>query len=362
MWTGRLIGGIIFLSLAPSQVALATLPSCLVGRFLVLDGKPFLPEQGDAGIEVVTLAPSSPDVLVSLASGCPPRPAKIRQTGAVVRLAAHWRQCNGAATDARLLVIMPPDCSTMAGTFTARHPKVRRSFNAPRSRCGDGFLDVARGEQCDIGHDCRAAVCTVECACYSTPPATVASTSTTSTTALSLTSTTTTTATTSTAPTTTVTTTTSTTTTATTTTTLPAPPCSPDDPALTWSVTGGTSDVPNGWGGSYSCQVQPTSAACMAGQCTCSDSAGYLGVNFSVDTSATPARFIASFLPYSNGGCSPCQIRDACTNTAESAATITSTTNGYTASGSFNEYMCGCGFGGITPRFGFNFSATATCP
>ena len=120
--------------------------------------------------------------------------------------------------------------------------------------------------------------------------------------------------------------------------------------------------MPNGWGGSYSCQVQPTSAACMAGQCTCGDSAGYLGVNFSVNTSATPARFIAQFLPYSSGGCSPCQILEACTNTPESAAPITTTMNGYAASASFNEYMCGCGFGGITPRFGFSFSATVTCP
>src|SRR5262245_14852758 len=98
------VSGVIFLSLTASHVApAAPTPSCIVGRFLVLDGGPFFPGQSASGIDVITFAPSAMDMLVSLASGCPPQSVTIRQTGAAIRVATRWQGCDGA----RLHAVMP---------------------------------------------------------------------------------------------------------------------------------------------------------------------------------------------------------------------------------------------------------------
>src|SRR5207249_3004973 len=96
-------------------------------------------------------------------------------------------------------------CSIMAGTLIARKLKFRRHFAARLSICGDGILDIARGEQCEGSIGCSPGEVCTGCVC-------VANQGTTTTTSYRPSSTTASTTTTSQAPTTTTTSTTTTTT------------------------------------------------------------------------------------------------------------------------------------------------------
>ena len=94
------------------------------------------------------------------------------------RVVGTWGSC-GSLDGVRLRALMTPACNAMDGVLRAtRHVPLR--FFATRSRCGDGIVDVAGGEQCDASQGCTPpATCTRDCRCKAPPRLPSATTTTT---------------------------------------------------------------------------------------------------------------------------------------------------------------------------------------
>ncbi len=138
----------------PIEAQSAKRPTCSPGRFLLDGGAPLLPSGVMPTPEAVTLAGSG---AVSVASGCSPtRKVKLRRMGKKTALRARWPKgaCAGASRAVRLVATIDPTCASMRGKLTGS--KLRRTFRATRSACGDGILDRDGLENCEPPGPCDA--------------------------------------------------------------------------------------------------------------------------------------------------------------------------------------------------------------
>ena len=133
-------------------------PPCAGVRFLV--APPLV--AGDAlSFDAVVIDAASG---VTVASGCPTTPARVTSRRRTSTVRARWAAC-GTLHDVRLTAkLADATCTTLVGAFSAKGTK-RRRFTATASVCGDGWLDVAAGEQCESAADCPGGEECVECTC-----------------------------------------------------------------------------------------------------------------------------------------------------------------------------------------------------
>jgi hypothetical protein len=134
--------------------------ACRSGRYFVT-GAPVIP--GAPGVEADTLVVDG--TKVSLDSGCAVTGARVKPGKKFTALQVTWRSCRGVVGKATLSAkIDAATCSHLTGTFKAkkdRKKKLKRTFSALRSACGDGTVDPANGEACEPGpNPACAADCT----------------------------------------------------------------------------------------------------------------------------------------------------------------------------------------------------------
>jgi hypothetical protein len=103
-------------------------------------------------------------------SGCALAAGKVKASkkGTIVR--GKWSLC-GTAKRVRLKgVIASPACDTMNGKVRAKR-RPATTFQAVRSRCGDGRFDMVGGEGCD-GTGCSTGQTCAACTCVAAPTTT----------------------------------------------------------------------------------------------------------------------------------------------------------------------------------------------
>jgi cysteine-rich repeat protein len=135
-------------------------------------------------------ADSAPDPVILSIQGkqvgighCTARAASVKASKKGTTVVATWKACDAALKKVHLTAKLPPDCSTLTGSVSAKKvPK--ESFSATRSNCGDGVVDAGRGESCDGSQGCSEGetTCGSDCACHVNTTTTVPSVSTTVTT------------------------------------------------------------------------------------------------------------------------------------------------------------------------------------
>jgi hypothetical protein len=142
---------------------------CPPGRFMVTSGGPLVVGASLTDLDAIVIDGSR----IGTDSGCALAAGKVKASkkGTIVR--GKWSLC-GTSKRVRLKgVIASPACDTMSGKVRAkRRPPV--AFQAVRSRCGDGRLDAAGGEQCDGATGCGAgqSCVTDTCTCSTAPTTT----------------------------------------------------------------------------------------------------------------------------------------------------------------------------------------------
>jgi len=143
MRVALLAGTVLAGALVGPRAAVAKLPPCPGGDYLVLDG-PIL-AGGDA---------SQPDRIlvagrmVSIASHCAAMRSRVRATRLGTKITTRFPLCTGVGR-AVMKGIITESCHTFTGSirFTALH--LVKPLVAHLSYCGDGIWDAARGEECD---------------------------------------------------------------------------------------------------------------------------------------------------------------------------------------------------------------------
>ena len=167
-----LAGPMLLPSWVPARPKSLAFAMCPPGRFLVLD--PLLP-QASAGAVVIS------GNSISIGTACPPVTAKLHGTKrGQVKVAGVWAACAGVVGKASLKGTLQADCNSLNGTFAVSKAKIRKSFTAHRSTCGDGVVDRDGNEQCDGGAGCDADQhCTDGCVCLRDGETTTTSTTTT---------------------------------------------------------------------------------------------------------------------------------------------------------------------------------------
>jgi hypothetical protein len=144
---------------------------CRDGRFLVPSGD-------------LLVGPGRPLVLeearLSIGSVCPEAAAKVKRARRKTMVRARWEPCGGYESPVRLRATIDAECATMRGRLLARRPKLKAKFTAQRSRCGDGVVDEAAGEECEGAGGCATGPC-ASCACPTTTSTSTSVTTTTST-------------------------------------------------------------------------------------------------------------------------------------------------------------------------------------
>lgn len=145
--------------------------SCPPGRFLVDSLLPL------ASTEPVVISGKS----ISIGTACPPVTAKLKGTKrGQVKVTVVWAACAGVAGKASLNAVLQADCNSLSGTFVARKAKIRKTFTARRSSCGDGVVDRDGNEECDGASGCDSdRHCADGCVCLGVGETTTTSTSTT---------------------------------------------------------------------------------------------------------------------------------------------------------------------------------------
>jgi hypothetical protein len=121
--------------------------ACPPGRYLLAAGE-------DPLVAVEAVTPDAvvvgDDGTVAIASGCPPAVARLKTTRKGTRVKARWAKdaCQPLAGRPRLAGRFDAACERLDGRFRAK--KVKRAVVARRSACGDGVIDLAGGETCDL--------------------------------------------------------------------------------------------------------------------------------------------------------------------------------------------------------------------
>ena len=147
-------------------------PACPAARYVVR-GAPLIPAAPSALYAVVVQ-----DQEVGIDSDCPLSKGRVTPTTQGTQVFGKWASC-GPLEGVRLRALTEAVCNGMVGVLRARRYPARR-FVATRSRCGDGIVDVAGGEQCDASQGCTPpATCTRDCRCKAPPRVPLATTTTT---------------------------------------------------------------------------------------------------------------------------------------------------------------------------------------
>jgi hypothetical protein len=136
---------------------------CPSARYLVR-GATLIPTGEPPAVDAVVVE----DHDVGIDSGCSLSRGRVTPTIHGTRVVGTWGSC-GSLDGVRLRALTTPACNAMDGVVRAKgHPPLR--FFATRSRCGDGIVDVAGGEQCDASQGCTPpTTCTRDCRCKAPP-------------------------------------------------------------------------------------------------------------------------------------------------------------------------------------------------
>ena len=134
--------------------------ACPGGQFTV-EGEPLITRAATVLPDTILLVGDE----VSIASGCAPVTAHMKQARRGMRLRASWRSCGSLEGRVRLRAHIDRACGRMTGVVRARRAGLHVHFHATRvAACGNGVLEG--DEQCDDSNtaagDCCAATCRVE--------------------------------------------------------------------------------------------------------------------------------------------------------------------------------------------------------
>ena len=130
---------------------------CPGGRYIVTGG-PLV--DGDPAVEALVIGSQA-----SLGNACNPVHAKLKATKKGTNVTALWPSCTGLKGKAKLTGKLDTTCTTFSGKLIAKKSKLKKTFTAQASRCGDNVVDSGNSEECD-GNPCAGgAPCTAECTC-----------------------------------------------------------------------------------------------------------------------------------------------------------------------------------------------------
>src|SRR5437867_229044 len=133
---------------------------CPSGRYLVLN-ESLLPADASSSDEAVVVGGTA----ISIGDACRAVPVKLWLSKSGTKVRARWKDCASLQGKLRLRATIDPTCSVMAGTLIARKLRFTKHFAARLSICGDGILDIARGEQCDGSIGCGPGEVCTGCVC-----------------------------------------------------------------------------------------------------------------------------------------------------------------------------------------------------
>jgi cysteine-rich repeat protein len=134
----------LVLSTLPASAKKPTRSAC-TGRYLVGGGKaPLIEGAGTPDVDVVVVSASG----VRIGSGCGLAPARMSPLRNGWKVRAEWPVCGGFRK-VRLEATISADCNLLRGRLKAKTARMRKSFAATMSRCGDGTVDAEMGEHCE---------------------------------------------------------------------------------------------------------------------------------------------------------------------------------------------------------------------
>src|SRR5207249_6720135 len=137
---------------------------CPPGRYFV-SNESLLPADASSSHQAVVVGGTA----ISIGDACRAVPVKLWLSKSGTKIRARWKGCAGLQGRVRLRATIDPTCSIMAGTLIARKSRFTRYFAARLSICGDGILDIARGEQCDGSIGCGPGEVCTGCVCLANP-------------------------------------------------------------------------------------------------------------------------------------------------------------------------------------------------
>jgi len=141
---------------------------CPGGRYIVT-GSPLV--TGDPAVEVVVIGSQA-----SVGNACNSVHAKLKATKHGTNVTAVWPSCAGLKGKAKLTGKLDTTCASLNGKLIAKKSKLKKTFVAQASRCGDGIVDPGNSEECD-GNPCDGgAACAGDCTCTVTPTTTTTTT------------------------------------------------------------------------------------------------------------------------------------------------------------------------------------------
>ena len=169
------LAGALLLAAGPVLTAKVRPTPCDPGRFLLRDG-PLLADSPPTLVDAVIVGPAMDLSLGCVRSGR----QRMKATRKGTKVLATFKSCPGLKGRVKLNATIVEDCGVLQGHITAK--KYRREFRAPRSICGDGFVDPGLGETCEDASDCDPAVrcLTDTCRCEGGSGASTTTTTTTS--------------------------------------------------------------------------------------------------------------------------------------------------------------------------------------
>src|SRR6185503_11040464 len=142
----RFFSSFLFLVLVAAFPAVAARPVCPDGRFV--QNTHILPGSADGAFDTVKIENGQ----VSIESGCEATKVHLKgKKDGTTRVHAKWKTC-GTLKKVRLIANIVADgdvsCAKLTGSVRA---KKNDPFpvDATRTRCGDGVVDPAEGEECD---------------------------------------------------------------------------------------------------------------------------------------------------------------------------------------------------------------------
>jgi subtilisin family serine protease len=118
---------------------------CGSGRYLLPPGQRLVTGPAAAALDAVVLAGDT----ISIASGCPAQPARRKGRKSGTRIKVRWpaNACGELRGRVRLNATIDSACGVMQGKLVAK--KLKQSFRASRSTCGDGTVDRGGLETCE---------------------------------------------------------------------------------------------------------------------------------------------------------------------------------------------------------------------
>jgi hypothetical protein len=147
---------------------------CPGGRYIVA-GSELVTGDSTGSIEPVVIGTQ-----IAIGNACSPVHANLKATRHGTSVKAVWPSCTGLVGKVKLRGTLDTTCTTLDGTLIAKKPKLKKTFVARVTRCGDGVVDAGNGEECDGGVCGGGSACTADCTCVPAP-STTTSTSTTTT-------------------------------------------------------------------------------------------------------------------------------------------------------------------------------------